>query len=245
MRRTLLVALLTTLAAPAIAQVNDLPAPDASVQNAIHPGHAVPNDTNKTALQIEAERVEAYRRAYNLQNPAPAPTSEAGPAARRAPAIVQPAAPNGITNIDLYNTPASVGTHTVIKDDTLYSLSKRYGVTVQDLQRVNRISGTNIALGQTLIVPAQKRAAVAPQPAAPQAARRVQPSPDGRMEPQAADTGARIMRYAVAPGDTLAAIARRTCVERALLINENKLTNPDELFPGQMLALPDNHCLAR
>jgi LysM repeat protein len=51
--------------------------------------------------------------------------------------------------------------------------------------------------------------------------------------------------YAVAPRDTLYAIAQRTCTSTAELITLNALTAPNKLKPGQMLALPDNHCLER
>jgi LysM repeat protein len=55
----------------------------------------------------------------------------------------------------------------------------------------------------------------------------------------------RVIRYAVAPGDTITAIARRTCVPEKQLINENNLNDPDSLRPGHMLSLPNNHCLVR
>lgn len=43
--------------------------------------------------------------------------------------------------------------HTVKKGDTLYSLSRRYGSTVSAIQKANNISGTNIRLGQKLVIP--------------------------------------------------------------------------------------------
>lgn len=42
--------------------------------------------------------------------------------------------------------------HIVVKGDTLYGLSRQYNVTVKELQRLNNIKGTNIALGQELKV---------------------------------------------------------------------------------------------
>lgn len=42
--------------------------------------------------------------------------------------------------------------HQVIKGDTLYSISKRYNISVEDLKRKNNISDTGIAIGQNLIV---------------------------------------------------------------------------------------------
>ena len=44
--------------------------------------------------------------------------------------------------------------HVVKPGDTLYSLSKRYGVTVEDIQAANpSIEGTNIPSGMTLVIP--------------------------------------------------------------------------------------------
>lgn len=41
-------------------------------------------------------------------------------------------------------------THVVIKGDTLYSLSKRYNISVEKLKRINNLSGTDIKIGQVL-----------------------------------------------------------------------------------------------
>ena len=43
--------------------------------------------------------------------------------------------------------------HPVVKGDTLYNISKRYGVTLQSLKQVNGLSGDVISLGQTLAIP--------------------------------------------------------------------------------------------
>ena len=42
--------------------------------------------------------------------------------------------------------------HTVKKGDTLYSLSKRYGTTIDELKKLNSISGNNLSIGQKLII---------------------------------------------------------------------------------------------
>lgn len=43
-------------------------------------------------------------------------------------------------------------TYVVVKGDTLYSISKRYNLTVQQLQNLNRLTGTEISIGQELVV---------------------------------------------------------------------------------------------
>lgn len=49
---------------------------------------------------------------------------------------------------------ANYGTraYTVQKGDTLYSIAKRHNLTVEELQQINNLSGTNIGIGQTLLV---------------------------------------------------------------------------------------------
>ena len=42
--------------------------------------------------------------------------------------------------------------HIVVKGDTLYSLSRRYGLTVADLKKLNSLKSNTISVGQTLIV---------------------------------------------------------------------------------------------
>lgn len=43
--------------------------------------------------------------------------------------------------------------HVVASGDTLYNISRRYGSSVTSIQKANKISGTNIRLGQVLMVP--------------------------------------------------------------------------------------------
>lgn len=253
MRQIILAAFLASVAPTAFAQIHDLPSPEAVVINAMHPGNEVPHNTGMTELQREAERVEAYRRAYGLSNANPAPImppSAQLPAQSRSTTRM-PVAPNGIENISLYNTPAAASVHTVVKGDTLYNISNRYGVELTKLRRINQISGSQIQLGQTLMLPAKKTASTQGHSLPAPDVRRVNESTASTVTNNnntrlAADPEQRrLIRYAVAPGDTIAAIARRTCVSENQLINENNLGNPDSLRPGHMLSLPDDHCLAR
>jgi flagellum-specific peptidoglycan hydrolase FlgJ len=49
------------------------------------------------------------------------------------------------------NTPeGSANTHVVKAGDTLYGLSKKYNVSIDDLKRLNQLSTTNLSLGQVL-----------------------------------------------------------------------------------------------
>lgn len=43
--------------------------------------------------------------------------------------------------------------HTVVKGDTLYSISKKYNISIKEIIKKNNIKGTNISLGQILKIP--------------------------------------------------------------------------------------------
>ena len=57
--------------------------------------------------------------------------------------------------------------HTVRKGDTLYALSKRYGVTVAQIQKLNNMSGTNLSIGQRLRIKEIPKAKPKPKPPVP------------------------------------------------------------------------------
>lgn len=42
--------------------------------------------------------------------------------------------------------------HQVSKGDTLYSISRKYNVTIQDLKKRNNISNDTLSVGQNLII---------------------------------------------------------------------------------------------
>lgn len=45
-----------------------------------------------------------------------------------------------------------ISNHTVIKGDTLYSISRKYGLSVNELKKINQLSSNDISIGQTLIL---------------------------------------------------------------------------------------------
>ncbi|MGM5468649.1 glucosaminidase domain-containing protein [Flavobacteriaceae bacterium LMO-SS05] len=52
----------------------------------------------------------------------------------------------------VYDTIAKALTHEVIKGDTLYSLSKRYDVSVETIQKLNNMANNDLKIGQILII---------------------------------------------------------------------------------------------
>jgi membrane-bound lytic murein transglycosylase D len=104
--------------------------------------------------------------------------------------------------------------HMVRPGDSLWNIAKRYGTTTQEIERINRITASNITLGQVLkIVPAA-------------------PPPQVKVEPPKPRPAA---TYPVRKGDTLQSIAKshKTTVERLLALN--KMKPQSKIQPGQKI----------
>ena len=139
---------------------------------------------------------------------------------------------------------APLSTHVVRKGDTLYNISKRYAISIDELRGLNGLSGNSIGLGQELSIPSSVHSATFVSSSAPitqsvpvttsrsvTLVRNVEPVPG------------RSSIYAVLPKDTLYSISRRTCVSVGDLISTNGIANPNSLQPGQKLNMPAGHCL--
>ena len=146
------------------------------------------------------------------------------------------------TPLTSYSEPAATTAHKVIKGDTLYNISKRYAVTINEIQTVNNLTGNAIGIGQVLTIPSattiiSENTWVQPVTMASTSApvtlvRNVEPI-----------VGQNAGVYAVLPKDTLYSISRRACVKVADLISVNGISNPNALQPGQRLTMPQGHCL--
>lgn len=119
--------------------------------------------------------------------------------------------------MNLPSTPAPGSpTYTVRAGDTLYSIARRFDVTVQQIASANNLSNINlIRVGQVLTIPASGGTVTPPPP------------------PPAATT-----RYTVRSGDTLYAIARRFNVTVQQIASANNLSNPNLIRVGQVLIIP-------
>lgn len=99
--------------------------------------------------------------------------------------------------------------HTVAKGDTLYSLAKKYGVTVDEIRSANSMSGNDLYAGQKLTIP------VKTQP------RQIT-----------------YESYTVKAGDTLYSIARRYEISVEELREINGLSSSSVLKTAQKLKVP-------
>lgn len=120
--------------------------------------------------------------------------------------------------------------------DTLYQISRRYGVTVSALRQANGLTSNTIRPGQRLALPGgggdryggddryDTRPEAAPAPRYREPERRRAAAPEGDS-------------YVVRRGDSLYAISRRTGVSVAELKRLNGITNVRALRPGMRLTL--------
>jgi LysM repeat protein len=110
----------------------------------------------------------------------------------------------------------SGSTHTVRQGDTLFSIGRRYGVTVNAITQANGLTSTLIYVGQELTIP-----------------------PAGSVSPPTENpTDVAWTRYTVQPGDTLTTIACRYGITVNDIVQANNLYNPGYIYPGQTLIIP-------
>lgn len=114
--------------------------------------------------------------------------------------------------------------YTVVTGDSLFLIAQRFGVSLEALIAANpQIPNPDLIFpGQVICVPLMTAPPMPPVPHCPGAA------------------------YTVVQGDTLFQIARRFGVTlEALLAANPQITNPDLIFPGQVICLPvavEPHC---
>lgn len=104
--------------------------------------------------------------------------------------------------------------YVVQNGDTLWKLANRFGTTIQDILRYNNIADPDaISINQIIKIPVSTETSTEQKP---------EKLP---------------LTYVVQSGDVLWKIAKRFGITTADLINMNALTNPDMIYPGQVLVL--------
>jgi LysM repeat protein len=141
----------------------------------------------------------------------PTPTSTSTPTPTTTPATATPT-PTPTSTLE----PGQTVIYVVRSGDTLYSIARRFGTTVQAIAQINGITNpSRIYAGQQLLIP--REGSVTPVPTT---------------QPPVVTT------YIVQRGDTLWSIARRydTTVQAIALLNN--IANPSLIYVGQRLRIP-------
>ena len=105
--------------------------------------------------------------------------------------------------------------HTVEPEDTVLALAKQYSISIEDLKLWNGLESKDLEAGQklTIFLGAQRNAS--------------EDAPE-----------LKIGEYEVQPGDTLSNIARELFTTPELLLQLNRLKDPNHIFVGQKLRVP-------
>lgn len=117
---------------------------------------------------------------------------------------------------------ALADSYTVVKNDTLWDLSRKYGVSVSDLKKANGVSGHLIYVGQKLQIPAKSTKAV-------KAAKATKTT-------SASTVDTTSTTHTVVKGDTLWSLAKKYGVSVSALMKANNLSSSTILI-GQSLNL--------
>jgi membrane-bound lytic murein transglycosylase D len=137
--------------------------------------------------------------------------------------LVITSAPRGMSvaaaQVAMDDTPApraSGGNHVVRRGETLWSIARRHGVSMQSLANHNRLSDAEtLNVGRVLKVPAAAQLA----------------------STRADDENLQRLTYVVRRGDTLSMIADRFRVRVQDLLGWNNLASAHRLKPGQRLVM--------
>jgi membrane-bound lytic murein transglycosylase D len=106
--------------------------------------------------------------------------------------------------------------HEVRRGDSLWNIAKRYGTTVAEIQRLNRIGSTTLSIGQVLKISSPSTPAKSPETPSTQT-----------------------LRYRVRSGDNPFTIAKRYNMSVERLLSLNNLDPDEPIHPGQLLVVED------
>lgn len=139
------------------------------------------------------------------------------------PAVTVVATPVMTTGLTTTGTPASpqlqqttIDYH-VQEGDTLLSVAQKFGVDAETVRQLNYLLDDNIFVGQILQMPYQEGVTAEGAPT---------PTP----EP---------FRYVVEEGDSLGTIAQQFGVSAVSIMENNNLQDPNNVFVGQVLLIPN------
>ncbi|WP_170285867.1 LysM peptidoglycan-binding domain-containing protein [Propionivibrio limicola] len=140
--------------------------------------------------------------------------------------------------------------HTVRKGDTLPAIAKRYGMTVAEIKKLNKLKSGKLTAGARLQLAAEKPSKKTEEKQekvvrkAEEKSSKAGAQKDDRPAKQANKSGkekdtaksSKVARYTVKPGDTIYSIAKRFNVGTNDLMRTNRIT-PATLKPGKTLTI--------
>lgn len=147
--------------------------------------------------------------------------------------------------------------HIVKRGDTLYGIGRKYGMTVREIQDLNQLQSTNLAIGQVLKVriaePSEDPATPAPEALVTEAPQSSQTSPtpaaEPTLEPESPPEPAPAFQrsslpsdyfYKVQRGDNLFRIAKNHEISFQNILKWNGFESSEvSIYPGQRVIIKD------
>lgn len=127
----------------------------------------------------------------------------------------------------------------VVAGDTLYTIARRYGATVEEVAKMNNMSAPySLRVGQALRVPGNGDIVLAADKAAVPTKKTETPAP-ARSAPPPTPARVQLQTVTVGAGDTLYSISRKYSVPVNDLAVMNDLVAPFRLTVGQKLRVPN------
>lgn len=111
--------------------------------------------------------------------------------------------------------PGQTLTYTVRRGDNLWNIAGKFGTTTKNIMTANRLSGTNLNIGQTLYITSKKQSSLA----------------------QSNITKKGTSAYRVKSGDSPFSIAKKYKMNLNRLLVLNHLNKRSKIFPGQKLII--------
>lgn len=125
---------------------------------------------------------------------------------------------------------AFASSHTVKKGETLYAISRMYGVSVSDLRAANGLGSSSVLLvGQKLSIPEKKSSS---------SEKKTENKAEGKASSSSGEKNRKYDVYTVQKGDTFYHIAKINNVTVAELKELNGMNSSDTLRIGQKLKIP-------
>lgn len=168
---------------------------------------------------------------------APTPVDLGAPVASSQPGRAEPTRPGSPNAAALapakpaVEDVAPVGTYTVTRGDSLWSIAKKHRLSVSELAKANGLqTGATLQPGKKLMIPGKPGVAAAKDLAAP-APKPADPKP-------AVVRNAEAVEHVIQSGESLGTIARKFQVTTAELAAANGITDLAKIRAGQKLVIP-------
>lgn len=126
--------------------------------------------------------------------------------------------------------------HEVKKGETLYSISRSYGISVDAVKEINGLTGNDIKVGQSIKIPENKKKTKVSETAA-DAEKNKNP---GKHENTSVKVTVSESTYEVQKGDTWFGISRRFGISVSDLLKMNQVDAGSSLKTGQKIKVPSD-----